>query len=120
VGNSVFVTSVVGNPDVVTSIGEEETGSLGFVVHNEGVRGVEETVVEESNGESRSDLGVFGLNSVISQKITVFSLDSVLFNGIAFGGSEEGKIIEGFFGELDQSFEGVNVDVSLRVSANAH
>lgn len=118
--DSVFVTSVVGNPDIITSVGKEETGSLGFVVNNEGVRGIEETVVEESNGESRSDLGVFGLNSVISQKITVLSFDGVLFNGIAEGGSEEGKVIEGFLGEVDQSFEGIKINVLVRVSTDAH
>jgi hypothetical protein len=113
VSNSVFVTSVVGNPDVVTSVSKEETGSLSFVVNNEGIRGVEETVIEESNGKPRSDLGVLGLDSVISQKITVFSLDGVLFNGIPFGGGKEGKVIEGFLRELDQSFHGVNVNVSV-------
>lgn len=100
--SGVFVTSVVGNPDVVSGVGDDEAWSLGFVVDNKGVGGVEETVVEQNRGKSASDLGVFGLDSVISQNIAVVSGDGVLFNGVVEAGGEFGEVIKSFLGDLGQ------------------
>jgi len=82
VTKTVLVTSVIGDPDVVASVSNKEARSLFFVVDNEGVRRVEETMVEQNSGQATSDLGVLGLDSEEGEEISVISLDGVLFNGV--------------------------------------
>jgi len=50
VAKTVLVTSVVGNPDIITSISNEKARSLFFVVDDEGISRIEETVVKDNSG----------------------------------------------------------------------
>jgi len=49
VTKTVLVTSVVGDPDVVTSVSNKEARSLFFIVDNERIRRIKETMVNLSD-----------------------------------------------------------------------
>jgi len=50
VAKTVLVTSVVGDPNIITSISNEKAGSLFFIVDDEGIGRIEETVVKDNSG----------------------------------------------------------------------
>jgi hypothetical protein len=56
-------------------------------------------------------LGVLGLDSEQSEKISVISLDGMLFNGIVHGRGQLDKVVVSFFWNVDESSQsGVDGD----------
>lgn len=74
---TVLVTSVVSEPDIISLVGKDQTWGLILVIDDEGISRVKETVVDQEWLFSSNDLGVLGLDSEEGENITIFSCDFV-------------------------------------------
>jgi hypothetical protein len=77
-----FVSSVVSKPYIIPFVGQHKPWGLIFIINEECVAGVKQSMLQNDGLETRSDYCVFFLNSEHPKYVSIFGFYKVLLDRV--------------------------------------
>ena len=77
-----FIPSAISKPDIITSVGKDESRSLAFLIDDPCLRAIDKSMLKNDGFESFFDGASFPLDAVHGEDVSIFSDDLMRLNRI--------------------------------------